>query len=158
MTASADTPPFDEDEEVLIVAARKAWPLYTAISAYICQNRRFFRPVRRMGFYAERRIYPAFPLILDRQDDVEIAWGSLPSMLLSVDPARQQLGRVAQKALDYGSGHGTRKVLRLTAMHDPATLRRTEIPHKGGTSGWVMGQRYARLGQLMRATTTEDLA
>ncbi len=156
MTLAPHSAAYDEDEEVLIVAARSAWPLYTAIPAYICQNRRTFRGVMRMGFYAARTIYPAFPVILERHDDVDLSESGVAHMLLSVDPLQQELGRVARRALDFGWDEGTRSVLRLTDRTDDRTLRRTEIPH-AGSSGWTMGHRYARLGELMRARTTEDL-
>lgn len=156
MTVAPDANAFDEDEEVLIVAARSAWPLYTVIPAYICQNRRSFRPVARMGFYSRRTIFPAFPLILKRSDDVDASEPGVAQMLLSVDPVQQRIGRVARRALDFGWNPGTRSVLELTDMEDPQTLRRSEIQHDGD-AGWTMGHRYARLGDLMRATTTADL-
>jgi hypothetical protein len=141
MTLPSPLPAYDEDEEVLIVAARSAWPLYTAISSYICQNRRTFRDVSRMGFYAERTIYPAFPLILERHNDVDLSETGLAQMLLNIDPVQQELGRVGRRALDYGWDEGLRTVLRLTDMGDERTLRRAEIRHEGGTSGgpWGIG-------------------
>lgn len=157
MTLAPHTAGLDPDEEVLIVAARSAWPLYTAISAYICQNRRSFRPVTRMGFYANRTIFPAYPAILERHDDVDVSEAGVAQMMLSVDPERQRLGSVARRALEYGSDAGTRTVLQLTAPADERTLQRTEIVHTGDT-GWTMGHRYARLGDLMTARTTAELS
>jgi hypothetical protein len=79
-------------------------PLYLHVSAYITQNRRAIRPTLRLGFYARRTIYPAFPLILSRHDDVDVSPDGAGRLLLSIEPAQQELGAVVQGALDYGWG------------------------------------------------------
>ena len=56
--------------DVVIVAARQAWPEYEEFKAYGCQPNRPFQQVSRMGFYCKNRIYPLVPKILDIIDDV----------------------------------------------------------------------------------------
>lgn len=144
------------DDEVLIVAARAAWPLYQHAAAYITHNERFFRPTLRMGFYSSRTVYPAFPLILRRHDNVMIDEQSAATRLLSPNADEQRLGAIVKAAVDYGWGSDVLSVLVLTAIDDPRTLRRPEI-HHDGASAYVMGQRYARVGSLLQAETTADL-
>lgn len=150
-------PTADDPDLVAIVAAREAWPLYLRVSAYITQNRRAIRPTLRLGFYARRTIYPSFPLVLSRHDDVDVSDEAAGRLLLSIDPVQQRLGAVVQGALDYGWSQKRLTVFLLTAPDDPRTVTRTEI-HHSGVNAWTMGQRYASLAALRAATTTEDLS
>jgi hypothetical protein len=54
------------ESEVVVVAARHAWPEYERCHAYICQTRRAFKPVKRIAFYSQGQIYPRVPLIRQR--------------------------------------------------------------------------------------------
>lgn len=148
-------PPAD-DEPVVIVGARTAWPLYRSVPAYVCQNKRFFQPTRRMGFYSDRTIYGAFPLVLGRFDDVEISPAGAAARLLSPDPEQQAVGRAVQRALTFDYNEGLHTVFLLTAESDPRTLTRSPLHHPGA-SAFTMRQRYARLSDLLAATDTEDL-
>lgn len=144
------------DDEVVIVAARAAWPLYQQAAAYITQNERSIRPTRRIGFYASRTIFPALPLILHRYDNVMIDEANAARLLLALNPDKQRLGSVIMAALAVGWSSELLTVIVLTALDDPRTLRRTEL-HHDGASAYTMGQRYAQLGALLAAKTTEDL-
>ena len=62
----------DEDllgmpKDTVIVAARRAWHEYQDVHACICQPDRAFQPVRHLGFYADGRILPLVPRILERR-------------------------------------------------------------------------------------------
>ena len=61
--------------EVLVVAARHAWPEYNRCHAYICQPRRAFKPVQRIGFYSKGLLHPLVPRILETHEKVLIARG-----------------------------------------------------------------------------------
>ena len=144
------------EDEVLIVAAKAAWPFYQHAAAYITHNERTFRPTTRMGFYSSRTIYPAFPLILRRHDNVMIDEQTAAVLLLSLNADEQRLGSIVKAAVDYGWGTDLLTVLVLTAIDDPRTLRTPEI-HHDGANAYTMNQRYAQLGSLLRAKTTADL-
>lgn len=58
--------------DVVIVAARKAWPEYNELHAYVCQPNRPFQQVSRLGFYSKGGIYPLVPKILAPHDEVEM--------------------------------------------------------------------------------------
>lgn len=146
----------DPADEVVIVAARAAWPLYQQVGAYITQNERSIRPTRRMGFYANRTVYPALPVVLHRHDNVMIDEANAARLLLGLDPVDQRLGAVIRGAIDHGWDEGLRTVVVLTALDDPRTLRRSEL-HHDGTGAYAMGQRYSTLGRLLAADTTADL-
>jgi hypothetical protein len=108
------------EEQVLIVAAKAAWPLYQHAAAYIAQNKRTFRPTRRMGFYASRTVYAAFPLILRRHDNVMIDEQTAAVGLLSPNADEQRLGSIIKAAVDYGWESHLHTVLVLTAINDRA--------------------------------------
>lgn len=142
---------------VVVVAARSAWPLYKATSVYVCQNRRSFQKTERMAFYANRVIYPSYPLILDRMDDVDLSHRGAARQSLSADCATQMLGRTIRRILMQGWEEDTVSIFKLTAPTDPRTITNEPIPHPGRT-GWVMGHRYAQLSSLQTATSTDDVA
>ena len=84
-----------DPNDIVIVAARRAWKTYQAQHAYICQPRRSFRSVKRIGFYSRGNIYPLVPLILSRHDDVVFersvntgALGELVDRILDSDDSR----------------------------------------------------------------------
>ena len=61
--------------DVVVVAARRAWPEYNELHAYICQPKRSFQQVKRVAFYSDGQIYPLVPLILKSEDEVEMKKG-----------------------------------------------------------------------------------
>lgn len=62
------------DRDVLVVAAGKiAFEDYRRYNAYMCQPKRSFRDVERMGFYRDGRIEPQFPRIRYRKMNVEFS-------------------------------------------------------------------------------------
>ena len=146
----------EDPDLVAIVAAKEAWPLYQAVAAYITHNRRSIRPTERLGFYARRTIYPAFPLILSRHDDVDVTEANAARLLLDIDPELQQLGAIVKGAIDYGWGQQLLSVFVLTPYGDERTVHRSEIPHHL-PNAFTMGQRYASLKRLLAAETTEDV-
>jgi len=84
-----------DPNDVVIVAARRAWKTYQDRHVYICQPNRSFRNVKRIGFYSRGNIYPLVPLILDKQDDVifersahDGPLGELVDQILDADDSR----------------------------------------------------------------------
>lgn len=156
MVSSPVLADIEDPDVVAIVAAKEAWPLYQAVGAYITHNRRAIRPTERLGFYARRTIYPAFPLILSRHDDVDVTEATAARLLLDVDPEQQELGAIVKGAIDYGWGQQLLSVLVLTPYEDARTIHRPEIPHHL-PNAFTMSQRYASLRRLLAARTTEDI-
>lgn len=141
--------------DVVVVAARNAWPEYNEFHAYICQPNRGFRQVSRMGFYSKQQIYPCVPKILEVHDDVIMRTGHYEG----------ELG----KLVDYILSHSMRlndehyKVFLLSAPDDPETIQLPNpIPNdkrdkSGKGTAFTMGQRYVASTDLLAAQTTSDL-
>ena len=144
----------DEDYDVVVVAARDAWPEYEKFHAYVCQrNRRL--PAKRMAFYSKNNIYPLVPTILHSYEDIE----------MKRNVYEGELGRLANRLLEAGPRtEGKRyKVVFLSA---PDSLETIKLPraipndkksHSGKGTAFTMGQRYVSLEALLAAKTTSDL-
>lgn len=143
------------ETDVVIVAARNAWPEYNEIHAYVCQPNRPFQQVSRVGFYSKGQVYPLVPRILESHEAVEMkkdlydgVLGSLVARL--VDEKRRTEGELL-------------KVLILSAPNSPETLKLplpipNDIQSKTGkVTAFTMGQRYVSSEALLRAKTTSDL-
>lgn len=147
----------DSGDQVVIVAAGTAWPLYTSMTpAYICQNGRSFRDVAYLGFYSARTIHQLVPRILRRHDDVWFTDAEAARLLLSIDPWEQRLGRTIQATRTVYKQEQAYTVLLLSSPEDEATVHIGAI-HHGGASAWTMGQRYQSLPALSAASDTREL-
>ncbi len=141
--------------DVVIVAARSAWPEYNELHAYVCQPNRSFQQVSRIGFYSKGAIYPLVPQILASEDEVEMRKGLY----------KGELGKLVNRLVDEGrrpeGGHF--KVLLLSAPDSENTLKLTgPIPNDkrsktGKPTAFTMGQRYVSKDSLATANTTMDL-
>jgi hypothetical protein len=143
------------ETDVVIVAARNAWPEYNEIHAYVCQPNRPFQQVSRVGFYSKGQVYPLVPKILESHEAVEMkkgfydgALGGLVARL--VDEKRRTEGELL-------------KVLLLSSPNSPETLKLPlPIPNdmqskSGKVTAFTMGQRYVSSEALLKAKTTSDL-
>lgn len=142
------------ESEVVIVAAAKAWPEYQHIHAYVCQAKRSFQHVSRIGFFSKGQIYPLVPRILESHDNVEIKRGGTGA-----------LGRLVTRLIDerrVPEGE-FRKIMLLSAPEAPETMKLWgPIPNdvrskSGAPSAFTMGQRYVTAEKLAKAQTTSDL-
>ncbi len=141
--------------DVVVVAARNAWPEYQKLHAYVCQPNRPFQQVTRMGFYCKNVIYPLVPRIIAVQDDVEMVSGKYTGAI----------GKLVDTLVSNSLRlHDERyKVFLLSPPDSPDTLKLTSpIPNDkkgklGKRTAFTMGQRYVSSGQLMSAKTTSDL-
>lgn len=143
------------DSEVVVVAARDAWPEYERYHAYVCQADRSFQAVRNMGFYASGMIQPLIPRILDTHPHVDFVPGNNPA----------KLDELIRKLLDETSrqpGHAY-KVMFLSApdSNETTNLGRPIVNDLTTTTGrtwaFTLSQRYVSLERLMQARTTRDL-
>ncbi len=142
--------------DVVIVAARSAWPEYNDLHAYVCQPNRPFQQVSRLGFYSKGVIYPLVPKILEVHDDVPMVLG-------------QHKGALG-KLVDYIVTESRRlkdesyKLILLSPPDSPDTLKlAAPIPNNqrsksGKPTAFTMGQRYASSQQLLAARLTSDLS
>jgi len=144
-------------EEVLVVAARYAWPEYHRYHAYICQAQRIFRDVTRIAFYSSGQIQPLVPAILEVHDGVRLRPESYRGTL------RELLARLATNPPSY-STIGWFKVMILSAPESPATVQLAQpvvndlVTEKSGLPmAFTQKHRYVELDRLRVANTTSGL-
>ena len=151
--------------DIVVVAARNAWPEYQEIDAYVCQPNRPFQRVDRLAFYSKGLIHPLVPKIIERHDEVVMAHD--PKKQLPIDsPPSQPVERLvkrllAEKRREEGEVF---KVLLLSAPDSPDTLKLpAPIPNdlkseSGKPTAFTMGHRYTASEKLLAARTTSDLS
>jgi len=141
--------------DVVIVAARNAWPEYNDFHAYVCQPNRPFQQVARIGFYSKGVIYPLLPKIVAAHEEVEMRKG------LHQEP----LGALVDHLVETGKRPegGLFKVLILSTpdspdtVHLPAPIPNDKKSKTGKPTAFTMGQRYVSSEALAIAKTTSDL-
>lgn len=141
--------------DVVVVAARSAWDEYNEIHAYVCQPKRSFQQVSRIGFYSKGNIYSLVPSILETHDDVEMIR----------DAYDGNLGALVNRLVDEDRREEGRrfKVFLLSAPDSPDTLKLPQpIPNDkksktGKGTAFTMSQRYVASAALLEANTTSDL-
>jgi hypothetical protein len=147
----------DSSDEVLIVAAKRAWHEYLACSAYICQAQRGFRFTSHMAFYCDGFIEALVPRILDVVENVHLSAEGIHADASLSDELKAQLQGVVRALSSMpGQQHlGKRqKVVFLSGKNSPDTIQLAQrIPNdkrdkNGSISAFVYGQRYAPLEKL----------
>jgi hypothetical protein len=141
--------------DVVVVAARNAWPEYNDFHAYVCQPNRPFQQVSKMGFYSKGQIYPLVPKILGMFDEVEFQRGMHPG----------ELGAFVNHLLDEELRQEGKKykVLFLSPPDSADTLKlpnsipNNKLSKTGKPTAFTMGQRYVSSEALLAAKTTSDL-
>jgi hypothetical protein len=156
-----------DNDDVVVVAARFAYPEYLARGLYICQAERAFRDgLTHMAFYANTAIQLHVPRIRYREDRVAFTHDEAGARL-----SRSETDRLIGAAIEVDLHAGTREkgeqyqVFLLSAADDPDTV---QLPHpiinnkvagSGRPWAWTMGQRYISLADLTRpgVAVTSDL-
>jgi len=146
----------ESPNDVVVVAARSAWPEYNELHAYICQPERPFQQVGRIGFYSKGVVYPLVPKILSVHDNV----------VMQKDKYDGELGALVNRLLDerLRAVGNQFKVMLLSSPDAPDTLKLADpIPNDlkskaGKGTAFTMGQRYVSSKALLAAKTTSDLA
>lgn len=152
--------------DVVVVAARWAYPEYQDIHAYICQaNRSFASGLTHMGFYATGAIQPELPRILHREDQVVFSRGEADRRLARNEGYDQRMASIIRTCLDRETRTDGQsyQIFVLTPPHSVETERltapivNTTTTAAGKRWAWTLGQRYVRLPSLLSspATTTE---
>jgi len=144
-----------DKNDVVVVAARVAWPEYNDFHAYVCQPDRKFRRVERLGFYSHGRIHPLVPKIIDRHENVLMEKGTYPG----------ELGTLVDRLIDTGKRRAGEsfEVILLSSPESADTLQlKSEVLNattskSGKNTAFTMGQRYVSSQALLNAKTTADL-
>lgn len=142
--------------DVVVVAARDAWPEYNAYHAYICQADRPFRPVQRMAFYTQGQIFPLVPKIREIHHNVEMTpekhKGELRALInrLLIETPRREKGQA-------------NKIMFLSAPNSPETvvlggpIKNDIVAESGKTIAYTQSQRYTSLERLRAVMKTSEL-
>lgn len=151
-------------KDVVVVAARIAWPEYQKFHVYVCQSNRAFRPVEYLAFYAEGRIQPIVPAIIDLQDEVVFGSSTKPDLF---DPDSTvecglpggRLGEVISRMLDEGFREegATYKVFLLSTPDDVRTITLDHAIENNLGRPFVQGQLYVSSVALRKAKATSEL-
>jgi hypothetical protein len=146
----------NEDKDVVIVAARNAYPLYLKHAMYFCQPGRTFREVDRIAFYTGNEIKPEIPSILARRDHVSIDRATARSLQASASRADAAIGELVERLICDGVlGEGdVQQMFLLSPANDVRTVRlrgpihNASVGRRGQRIAWTQGQRYASLAEL----------
>lgn len=153
-------------DEVLVVAAGRAWGEYKELDAYICQPERSFQPTERLAFYTNKTIKPAVPKILGRVENVRLdedgieQWKENNNLGDDEDLAEmlEELTEQLRESKDdkggpdqYGESH---KVLFLSSSDDDDTVHLDHAIEHTGSSAFVQKQRYVGTEALLDSETT----
>ena len=156
------------DSDVVVVAARLAYPEYLRRSVYACQPRRTFREgLTHMGFYANSAIQPHVAHIRHREDLVTFTHEEAAARGTGSETDRH-ISAVIELLLADGPREVGKQyqMFLLSGPEDPDTVRLARpivndtIAVSGRPIAWVRGHRYVSLADLTRpgVTVTSDLA
>lgn len=147
-----------DDGKVCVFGGFSAWPFYQRNAAYVCQpNRHFQHDTGRIGFYSQRTIFGAAPLIFEVFPEESLDDETVAAYTFSADPTLRHLGLAMAAAMeDEGREDFVVQVVLLSSISDPRTVLFDPV-HHDGRGAWTQRQRYVRLEALVSATTTDDL-
>ena len=156
-----------ETDEVVVVAARVAYPEYLKHAGYVCQPNRAFRDgLTHMAFYAEAAIQPQVARIVHRIGSVPFTAAEASQRRLT-GGADELVAELIESMLTSGARtDGTEYgVFLLSPSDHPDTIvmdnpiANDTVVESGRAWAWTMGQRYVSLACLTRPgiTTTSQL-
>ncbi len=156
-----------DSDEVVVVAARVAYPEYLKRSVYVCQPERAFRDgLTHLGFYANSTIQPHVPRIRYREDSVTFTHEEAAARDRGSATDRL-VGEVIRTLLADGPREEGKQyqVFLLSGPEDPDTVRLARpiandtVAESGRPWAWTIGQRYVSLADLTRpgVALTSDL-
>jgi hypothetical protein len=146
------------ESEVLVVAARHAWPEYNRTHAYVCQPKRTFKPVKRIAFFSAGQVYPLVPLILEMYDEIILEKNRHKGRLGEV--VNQLIEDIPQSKKIVGNSH---KFFLLSAPDAKETIcldhpiPNNVLSKSGELTPFTMGHRYVDIKKLLTAKQTSDL-
>lgn len=156
-----------DSDDVVVVAARLAYPEYLKHSVYICQAGRSFRAgLTHMGFYADAAIQTHVARIRHHEDYVLFTLEEAATRNIE-SKTGQLIGSAIENALSDGTREPEAKyqVFLLSGPQEPDTVHLPQpiindtISASGRSWAWTMGQRYVSLAGLMGSgiSVTSDL-
>lgn len=117
-------------------------------------------PTSALGFYAKRRIYPAFPRIVAFRPNILFSRETVQQLRVSGNPEDGQVAEIVERDLDSP----TRTYNREGTPHQVVVLDTDggftlDYPVKhDGRAAWLRGQRYTSATALKsQPATTEEL-
>lgn len=151
-------------QEIVVVAARNAWPEYQEIHAYVCQPNRKFQSVDRVAFYSMGSIQPLVPRILECSDDVTMTHDPRKQLPEGSPPSIAIERLVARLLAERRRGEGEKfKIMILSAPDSPDTLKIPSpitndlISDAGKPIAYTRGHRYVAWDKLKVAKKTSEL-
>lgn len=146
-------------DDVVVVAARTAYPVYLRRSAYICGAGRSFRPgLTRMGFYSAKTIKREFPLILARDMFVTLTEEEASARESGAGEHGEEWARVIRSAItdhpEMAGGEGGIVLLSPSSASETLVLPAEIEHHRAGA--WTQGQRYISVGDLEEQPSSTD--
>ena len=156
-----------DSDEVVVVAARFAYPEYLKRGLYICQAGRSFRGgLTHLGFYAEGAIQTHVPRIRHREDLITFTHETAAARRGGSDTDRL-IGDAIETDLAAGTQERANSI-ECSFCHNQTMLTRCDWPSRSGNDtvaesgrpwAWTMGQRYVSLAGLTRPgmAVTSDL-
>ncbi len=143
-------------DEVVIVAAKIAWPAYEAHGVYVCQAGRSFKKVDYLGFYADGEIKSKIAKIKSAEDV------SFPEKREDLPEDTPNAVKSWLDAHPWGYGR-TLKVFILSKNTEADTqdllgsITNDLKNDQGRSYAYTQGQRYTSLEKLKNAKSTNDL-
>jgi hypothetical protein len=136
-------------KEVVVVAARLAWPEYQMYHAYVCQADRSFQQVKYLAFYSDGQIQDRVPEILRVE----------PRVVFQRGLHKGPLGDIVRRMLDDGrrTEGNSHMVFVLSAPDSEKTIKLDQPVMNDRPTAFVQGQRYISLTALRNAKDTSDL-
>ena len=137
-------------KNVVVVAARTAWPLYQQHSVYICQQGRTFAPVKYMAFYSEKEIKPVVAEIKSIYDNV----------FFDGNREKDDLSTVINNILDSGylESGSVAKLIVLSDKDNSDTIKLSNPISNDLPYAFTMGQRYVELDVLRKSNKTSEIS
>lgn len=147
-----------DSDDVVIVAARSAYPEYLRRGVYVCQSERGFRQgLTHLGFYAEGAIQTHIARIRYREDMVPFTHEEVERRGEGTEVDRA-IAQIISEDLDSGQRVQGEpyQVFVLSPAGDPETILLAQpilndtVTSAGKPWAWTLGQRYTSLAALTR--------
>ncbi|HEY9311530.1 hypothetical protein [Williamsia sp.] len=150
--------------DTLVVSAGIAWPLYQAVSVYVCPPDRVFRPAKYLAFYADKEVKPEVAAILHHRANVE--WTDAESARLQnlqgdAHKYDRKVGNAIAESRQRSWTAGRYQIFLLSSPGDARHLTLANpIPNiaTGRGSAYVQRHRYTSSHSLQVSSTTAELA
>jgi len=142
---STNTITNNKECDLMVLAGATAEGIALNYNHYICQNKRFFRPVEYVAFYNSSQIRYVFRIIEPPRDNVNLRKiAELEKYLLQVEPKYQE--------------NDLRKVFKLEFVKEVGPILNDTTDKNGKPCPFTYGQpRYTKLAILEKAKKTSEL-